>query len=111
MDEPVDGKAIRRDVLLALEYSYNQDDWVCPLLEALEGVTAREAAWVPTCDRQSIWEIVLHMTVWTENIVERMGQRMQGRLPGRPSEGAWPSMPAVRNDSAWEAAQRRHWIV
>lgn len=109
MEEPVEGAAVRRGVLLAFEYSYLHDDWVCPLADALAGVTAEEAAWTIGHDLRSIWEIVLHMTAWTENIVQRGAQRLRGENPGRPSEGAWPPLPATPDEVAWEDAKRRLW--
>src|SRR2546428_5704960 len=101
----MDEQAVRRDVFIAFEYSYKHDDWVYPLADALAGVTAAEAAWRPGPDLKSIWNIVLHMAVSTENIVERMrsGERV------RPAEGAWPPPPAVPDEAAWEEAQRRLW--
>lgn len=108
----VNGEAVRRDVLLAFEYSHNEDDWVFPLADALDGVTAQEAMWTPAGsdpEARSIWRIVLHMTVWTENIVERMAQRTRGDQPGRPSEGAWPELPETLDEDAWAGTQRRLW--
>jgi hypothetical protein len=101
----MDKQAVRRDVLIAFEYSYQHDDWVNPLADALAGVTAAEAAWRPGPGGKGIWDIVLHMAVWTENIVARMrsGEAV------RPAEGAWPPPPAVPDEAAWEAAQRRLW--
>ena len=85
----MDEQALRRDVLIAFEYSYQHDDWVYPLADALAGITVDEAVWTPGPDVKGIWDIVLHMAVWTENIVERMrsGERV------RPAEGAWPPLP------------------
>lgn len=106
----VDGHAVRRDVLLAFEYSHNEDDWVFPLAEALDGVTVEDAVWTPDPadpEARSIWQIVLHMAVWTENIVERMAQRTRGEQPGRPSEGPWPPLPDTLDEAAWSDAQRR----
>jgi hypothetical protein len=101
----LDGEAVKREVLVAFEYSFNQEDWVCPLTEALAGVTAQEATWRPSPDVKSIWEIVLHMAVWTENMVHRM----QSGDPVRPAEGAWPPLPPTLDEAAWEQAQRRLW--
>ena len=39
----MDEQAMRREVLVAFEYSYEHDDWVYPLADALWGVTAAEA--------------------------------------------------------------------
>jgi len=108
----VDGEDVRRDTLIAFEYAHNEEEWVFPLSEALAGLTADEAAWIPSStdpDSRSIWQIVLHMTVWTENIVQRMGNRERGERPGRPSEGAWPALPTILDEQAWEESQRRLW--
>lgn len=117
MNEPVDGQAVRRDVLLAFEYSFRHDDWVYPLADALAGVTAQEALWKPGGpDKASpdehvrcIWQIVLHMTAWNDNIVQRMAQRLRGEPPGKPPQGEWPPLPAARDEAAWQDAQRRLW--
>jgi hypothetical protein len=101
----MDEQAMKRNVLVAFEYSYQHDDWVNPLAEALAGVTAAEAAWRPGPKGKGIWDIVLHMANWTENIVERM----RSGEKARPAEGAWPPPPAVPDEAAWEAAQRRLW--
>ena len=101
----MDEQAYKRDVLIALEYSYVHEDWVNPLADALAGVTAEEAAWRPGPERKGIWDIVLHMAVWTENIVERM----RSGENARPAEGAWTPPPAVPDEVAWEDAQRRLW--
>src|SRR2546428_9963808 len=99
----MDEQAVRRDVLIAFEYSYKHNDWVYPLADALAGVTAAEAAWRPGPNLRGIWEIVLHMAVWTENIAERM----RSGEDAHPAEGAWPPPPAVLDEAAWEEAQRR----
>jgi hypothetical protein len=115
MDEPLlDGDAVRRDVLIAFEYAHNEEDWVFPLADALEGVTAQEALWKSDPndpEQRCIWQIVLHMTVWTENIVDRMGQRMRGEPMGKPEEGAWPSLPTPLDEAAWEASKQRLWTA
>jgi|SRR5579884_1060598 len=112
VDALVDGQAVRRDVLIAFEYAHNEDDWVFPLADVLAGVTAQEALWKPDPDdakQRCIWQIVLHMTVWTENIVERMEQRMRKELMGGPQEGAWPPLPLTLDEVAWEASKQRLW--
>ena len=95
-----------KDVILtALEYSYLHDDWVNPLSEALDGVSAEGAVWRPGPESKGIWDIVLHLAVWNENIIERMltGEKC------RPAEGAWPAPPDVPDEAAWDAAKQRLW--
>lgn len=103
----MDEQAVKQEILIAFEYAHFHEDWVTPLSEVFEGMTAPEAAWKPNAETPSIWQIVLHMTVWTENIVERMAQRMQGELPGHPSEGAWPPLPVTLDEAAWENHRQR----
>lgn len=103
MDSQSDDAAIRNQLAVAFEYAYLHDDWVNPLAEALAGVTVNEALWKPVADSKCIWEIVLHMAVWNENIVERI----RSGQPVRPAEGAWPTLPDSPTGPAWEVAQRR----
>jgi len=106
MEQHIDVESVREDVLIAIEYSHDQDDWVTPLTEALDGVSVEDAAWKPVIASdqvKTIWEIVLHMAVWTENMVVRM----HGDPRAHPVEGAWPSMPKDRSDEAWEASKAR----
>jgi len=101
----MDDETLRRDLLTGFEYSYLHDDWVNPLADALDGVTVREALWKPAPSSKCIWEIVLHMAVWTENIIERM----RGPRTARPAEGPWPPLAAVVDETAWADAQARLW--
>ncbi len=107
MDNAKNEAIVRRDILVAFEYSYAHDDWVTPLDETLDGVTIDEAAWRPKEAERSIWEIVRHLTVWLENGVERRAQRARGEAPGKPIEGAWPELPDVKDESAWKADVER----
>lgn len=99
-------QAIRRDILVALRYSYDEDDWVAPLSEVLDGVTVEEALWNPTPqdpDMHCVWEIVSHLTVWAENTVARRAQRQRGESPGRPPvdrpKGPGPRSPLCVTNS------------
>ena len=53
-------------ILLALlEEAYRKKTWHGPnLRQALQGVTAHEAAWRPARDRHNIWEEALHAAYW-----------------------------------------------
>ena len=96
---------VRKLMLIGFEYSYVHDDWVNPLTDALEGLTLEQALWSSGPKSRCIWEIVLHLAVWLENIVERI----QSGEKARPSEGAWPPLPDVRDEADWEASKKRLW--
>ena len=101
----VDDETLRKEILAGFEYSYQHDDWVTPLEEALERVTAEQALRKPHNSEKGIWDIVLHLAVWNEDIVERVrtGERCH------PAEGAWPPSPSSPDGAAWEAAKKRLW--
>jgi len=101
----MDDATIKKEIAAGFEYSYQHDDWVTPLDEALAGLTFEEALWKRSSDSKSIWEIVLHLAVWNENIVERV----RSGTKARPVEGAWPPLPSVHNEVTWEGSKRRLW--
>ena len=94
---------VLNQVSIAFEYCYLHDAWVTPLDEALSGIDSNTARLKLSQESKSIWEIVLHLTVWNENIVERV----QTKVATRPIEGAWPKLPEHQDAQAWETAKHR----
>ena len=73
------------------------------LQEAVEGLSADQAAAFPLAGAHSIWEIVNHMAAW-ENV---WLLRLQGDLNAHePEEGDFPAV-AVTSDAAWKSSLRR----
>lgn len=96
---------VLREIFLAgCDYSSVLDEWVEPMEKALSGQTAAQAIERPGGpETKGVWDIVLHMAVWNENIVERVktGQKSV------PAEGAWPRPPEHPAEMAWEDAKKR----
>jgi uncharacterized damage-inducible protein DinB len=84
-----------------LERSFRGGAWHGPAVaETLGGVDAATAAAHPLPDAHSIWEIVHHLTVWTE--VPR--RRIDGEaIQNLPPERDWPPV-ADTSPAAWQAA-------
>ena len=84
-----------RDELLGL---YNGNGWHGPsLTELLDGVTAEEALQQPLNGAHSIWEIVLHLWAWTNEVT----RRLQGGSSYEPIEGNWPAITAA-DQAGWQ---------
>jgi uncharacterized damage-inducible protein DinB len=66
----------------------------------LRGVTAADASAHPIPGGHSIWQLVLHMTAWTEEV----HRRLDGAAPSDPERGDWPAVP-VATDAAWRSAR------
>jgi hypothetical protein len=99
----MDAERVKRDMLELFEFSHNREDWVNPLAEALEGISAEQAASPAVApDLRSIWEIVLHMTVWSGHI-ERWYPGYEHNLP----EGTTPPLPTRPDQVSWDAARQR----
>lgn len=64
----------------------------------LKGITAEEAARRLAQDTHTIWEIVLHVTAWTETVAARV----RGLGAKAPDRGDWPAADAASPD-AWAA--------
>lgn len=58
-------------------------------LDLLRGISAEQAAEKPVRGGHSIWEIVLHMTAWQDEVRQRLG----GKPPSMPEAGDWPRPP------------------
>ena len=67
--------------------------------DILRGITPAQAAMRPIATGHTIWELVLHMTSWRQEV----RRRLSGALPGNPEAGDWPAASAATAD-AWNAA-------
>ena len=84
-----------------LEREHSGDPWHgSPLSQILDGVTHSQAAAKPIASGHSIWELVLHIAAW-KNEVRR---RLSGEPAGEPQEGDWPAAGEI-SESAWKAAR------
>jgi uncharacterized damage-inducible protein DinB len=66
----------------------------------LRGITASEAMARPLRRCHTIFEIVLHLTSWAEEV----RARLEGKPAGTPATGNWPS-PARIASTNWAAAR------
>ncbi len=69
------------------------------LVENLAGINAEQAASRPISEAHSVWEIVLHLSAWVNEVT----RRMEGGVPDLPAEGDWPAVGSV-SDEAWARA-------
>ena len=80
-----------------LRKGYSDDPWHGPDTSGLlDDMSAEEAAAHPVEGAHSVWEIVLHMTAWQNEVRRRLG----GRQPGLPEEGDWTE-PGEISATAW----------
>jgi uncharacterized damage-inducible protein DinB len=74
-----------------------------PLAELLRDVSAGQAAARPVSGAHTIWELVLHVTVWAEIAAARLrGEALAYPQP----EDDWPAMPDP-SPQGWAAAVER----
>ena len=83
-----------------LRRAFRGDAWHGPSLkELLEGINAQHAMSRPIADGHTVWELVLHITAWTD--IPR--RRMEGDLVADPSvEQDWPPMTGS-DETSWQA--------
>ena len=89
---------VKRIISLLKEIYYGPA-WHGPAIkELLKGVTAKKALAKPVKGFHSIWEVVLHLTTWTE-VAEK---RVKGKkVPQVTPEKDWPSY-VDRTERAWK---------
>jgi uncharacterized damage-inducible protein DinB len=92
-----DFDALKQD----LRSVYNGDPWHgSSITEVLKGVDAKTASVRSIPRGHTIWELVLHMTVWTREVASRV----RGSAPKSPAQD-WPIPESGGGDAAWRWAQ------
>ncbi|MDR7544269.1 MAG: DinB family protein [Armatimonadota bacterium] len=92
-----------RDLLLDhLEVTFEKETWQPPLGMAVAGLTARQAAWKPSSERHSIWQIVRHVLLWKQGALDAWEGKVVSAedLEGRD----WQEVAG--DDAAWQADVR-----
>jgi len=88
-------------ILDQLHRAYEGPAWHGPALrEVLAGVTHATAAQRPIPDAHTIWELVLHVTVWMSVPARRIAG---AEIPTLPPEQDWPAA-SEPSESAWGQA-------
>jgi uncharacterized damage-inducible protein DinB len=83
-----------------LESTMDGDPWYgSAVARILDGIDAPGAAAHPIKGAHSIWELVLHMTAWANEV----RRRLDGGKHGDPVEGDWPAVGSTTPDE-WKKA-------
>ena len=83
-----------------LESTMDGDPWYgSPIARILDGIDAASAAAHPITGAHSVWELVLHMTAWLNEV----RRRLDGGKHGAPAEGDWPAVGATTAE-VWKQA-------
>jgi uncharacterized damage-inducible protein DinB len=98
MNRPkTDLEALRQD----LHTVYDGDPWHgSSITEVLKGIDAELAGRRAIPNAHTIWEILLHMTAWTQEVASRV----RGAVAKSPPED-WPAPRFGGGETAWKAAK------
>lgn len=91
------------DTIALLDEIYRGPAWHGPSVkEALDGVTASAATKKLADDRNSIWELVLHLSHGRHLLIERVNNAPIAAFPRTIREPWWPIIDYPTDDSTWE---------
>ena len=62
---------IKKTLLKQYDHCYNENGWFVAVRNAIEGVTAEQAAWKPEGSDNSIWESLTHITYYNDAYLQR----------------------------------------
>lgn len=94
----------RATILAALHESYAGPAWHGPSVrETLDGVAAETAARKLSPNRNSIWELVLHLAHGRHLLIERIVGAPRAPFPRAVREPWWPVSPTDASDATWRA--------
>jgi uncharacterized damage-inducible protein DinB len=94
----------RDRILEQMRRMYAGGAWHGPsLTEALDGVTAAQAAARPLAGGHTIYELTHHVAAWIGEVHDRLG----GKVPGNPADGDFPPPDERVDDAAWRRMRER----
>ncbi len=89
-----------------LDSTWSEEGWHPPMLAAVEGLSAAQAAWRAAPGALTAWQFVSHVAFWKESAARRLTG--QPRLPGEDDNDATFGAPGDGADEAdWRAAVAR----
>lgn len=91
----------------ALEGMFTTSDhgWFSSFVSAMDGLTAKQAATVPTSKFNSVWGVVNHVRFWQEvALLELQKRTADFEALGAPD--GWPKVNE-RSEAAWQTAKTR----
>lgn len=91
-------------LLADLRRIYEGDAWHGPaVLEAIQDVTAAQAASRPIPGAHTIYELTHHIAAW----IGETASRLQGNPPGMPADGDFPPRSFTVDDASWSDVRAR----
>lgn len=69
-------------------------------LGSIRGITPQTAAWKPSPDRHSIWELTLHIAYWKYAVRRLLDGSPKGGFPRSPAN--WPTVSNNIDEISWK---------
>ena len=98
---PMENSSRIKDVLDLLDPPSGFQPWHGgpSLTGCLRGVSAEKAAWKLTPQRNSIWNLVLHMAYWKYSIIRKLNPEFPKGFERSPSN--FPTVPETASEKEW----------
>lgn len=74
------------------------------LMGCLRGVSAEQAAWKPSPERNSIWNLVLHMAYWKYAVIRKLDPEYPKGFERSPAN--FPNLPDLMTAKEWETDKK-----
>ncbi|TJY40937.1 DinB family protein [Cohnella pontilimi] len=89
------------------DHAYDKEDWYPPLLDALKGVTAEQAVWLPQGfdSLSTIWGNVNHLIFYKERLLKRWLGKETGNPLGVTNDDTF-AVPE-KSEAAWQETLAR----
>jgi len=82
-------------------FTNDQNGWFLPIRSAIQGLTAEQAAHVPSAGFNSVWGVVNHLIYWNEIMTLRLAGQQVDRK-NLPNSDGWPKPAFPPTEEAWK---------
>lgn len=84
-------------------FDHGDNVWHAPIASLIDDLTAAQAAWRPSPERHSIWQLVRHMAFWRTYVLARLFDQ-----PIPDIDAANWSEPPSYDEDQWQAELARY---
>ncbi|WP_226679981.1 DinB family protein [Sutcliffiella horikoshii] len=93
-------QVVTKMILEQLDMHCHENEWFASMDQALQGVTAAEAAWTSSGISNSIWQIVNHLIFWNEDVIHRI-QGTENPYKAKDNEETFGNQGDPEDEIGW----------
>jgi uncharacterized damage-inducible protein DinB len=77
---------LRTILLQQFQTTWNKEDWFVPVMQSLQGLSAKQAMWKPSDSSHSVGELAYHLLFWNQRALDKFNGKNPPAFTGDNKE-------------------------